>query len=81
MDWNHKIYDPRIVGDKIRRARKANELSQEALAALSEIDRSYLGRLERGEANISLRLLYRIAYELGCPVFMLIPDETDTAKR
>jgi len=36
------------LGDAIRRVRKKQGISQERLALLAEIDRSYIGRVERG---------------------------------
>jgi transcriptional regulator with XRE-family HTH domain len=52
-------------GARIRAARKARKLSQEAIALSSDLDRSYLGRIERGEANVSLVNIERIAEALG----------------
>lgn len=53
------------LGDAIRRARRAINLSQEGLALESGLDRSYLGGVERGEQNIALINLTRIATSLG----------------
>lgn len=49
----------------VRRLRKAAGISQEAFAAQSGIDRSYYGRIERGEINISLDNIERIAGALA----------------
>jgi transcriptional regulator with XRE-family HTH domain len=62
------------VGELIREQRKAQGLSQEALAAKSTIDRSYMGRIERGEVNITLKALWEISEALRVPVKGLIPD-------
>tara|TARA_Y100000782_G_C10155224_1_gene253299 strand:+ start:811 stop:1020 length:210 start_codon:yes stop_codon:yes gene_type:complete len=51
-------------GQKIRSIRKEKGLSQEALAALADIDRSYMGHIERGEKNITLTKIYQIAKAL-----------------
>lgn len=58
--------DKRLVefGHRIRTIRKAKGLSQEALAALADIDRSYMGHIERGEKNITLTKIYQIAKAL-----------------
>jgi len=52
-------------GDAVRAARAAAGISQEELAHLSGIDRSYLGAIERGEQNAGLLHLARIADALG----------------
>lgn len=62
------------VGQAIRRARKAKGMSQEAMALATEIERSYLGGLERGEVNFTFMYLVRIARELDLPVYELLRD-------
>lgn len=55
--------DQRLVnfGNRIRAIRKEKNLSQEELAALANIDRSYMGHIERGEKNVTLTKIYQIA--------------------
>ena len=48
-------------GARIRQLRKARKLSQEALALESGLDRSYVGKIERGESNVALVNIHRIA--------------------
>jgi transcriptional regulator with XRE-family HTH domain len=48
------------LGQAIRTIRKQRQLSQEQLAALAEIDRAYMGRIERGEQSISLDKIWAI---------------------
>jgi transcriptional regulator with XRE-family HTH domain len=50
-----------ILGERIREARKKKGLSQEDLALESEIDRSYIGGVERGIRNPSFKKLCQIA--------------------
>lgn len=66
--------DPRLVafGEKLRKIRKEKGLSQEALADLAHIDRSYMGHIERGDQNITLTKIYQIADALEVPVAALI---------
>lgn len=56
------------LGDQIRESRKAKGLSQEQLALHAEIDRSYVGGIERGERNVSFLTLVKIAICLECDV-------------
>ena len=43
------------------------------MALLADIDRSYMGRIERGEVNITLVKAYHIAEALGCDIRDLLP--------
>ncbi len=54
------------LGAAVRGRRKALEISQESLALLAGIDRSHMGRIERGERNVTLLNLLRIADALDC---------------
>lgn len=51
----------KVLGKAIRDARKARDISQEALAHMSGIDRSHTGKIERGERNVTALNLLRIA--------------------
>jgi transcriptional regulator with XRE-family HTH domain len=53
--------------------RKACRISQDALALACSLDRSYVGRIERGEVNITVEKLYRIASVLECDPCKLLP--------
>jgi len=61
------------VGLKIKVRRKEMRISQDKLALLADIDRSYVGRIERGEVNITLEKLYEIAEVLDCDAKDLLP--------
>jgi transcriptional regulator with XRE-family HTH domain len=58
--------DPVLValGAEIRRARAVIRLSQEALAVDAGLDRSYVGGIERGEHNITIMNIAKIANAL-----------------
>ncbi|HAS6429126.1 helix-turn-helix domain-containing protein [Yersinia ruckeri] len=62
-----------LVGKRIAKMRKSKGLTQDKLALLAEIDRSYVGRIERGEVNITIEKLYEIAETLGCDAKELLP--------
>jgi len=53
------------LGDAVRRTRGVTALSQEALAVDAELDRSYVGGIERGEHNLTVMNVVKIAGALG----------------
>ena len=52
----------------MRELRRRKELSQEGLALVCGLDRTYIGSVERGERNISLLNIYVVASALGVSV-------------
>lgn len=60
-------------GQRVREIRKSKGLSQEGMAALAGVDRSYMGHIERGEKNITLTKIYQISDALGIEVADLFP--------
>lgn len=62
-------------GLKVREHRKLKKLSQEKLALICNIDRSYMGRIERGEVNLTIEKIYELAKVLGVSAKDLLPDE------
>lgn len=63
----------RLFGMKMRTIRQNRGISQDKLALLADIDRSYVGRIERGEVNITLEKAYQLAEVLECDVRDLLP--------
>jgi len=61
-------------GARIRYLRLKLGLSQEELAAVCGLDRTYVGGIERGERNPSLKNIYLIASALRVPVSVLFDD-------
>ncbi len=68
--------DPSLIalGEAIRRMRQSKDLSQEKLALLCDVDRSYLGRVERGDNNAALLTLVRIASALKVSVAEIMAE-------
>ena len=61
------------LGNQIRNIRASKGFSQEGLAAAATLGRTYMGRVERGEQNISIQNLIKIAFILNVNVGDLIP--------
>jgi transcriptional regulator with XRE-family HTH domain len=74
MDDAVKEEVKRRFGARLRQVRKSRKLSQEKVALLAGIDRSYLGGIERGENNVSLINIERIAAALGVEAAELLRD-------
>lgn len=68
--------DPVLValGEAIRRIRLSKDISQEKLALLAEVDRSYVGRVERGDNNVAVLTLSRLAQALGTSIAKLMQE-------
>lgn len=64
-----RLYKP--FGDRVRSIRKMRGLSQEELADKADLDRSYLGAIERGEHNVSLKNILKIAEALEVSIVEL----------
>ena len=63
-----------VLAENVREARRALELSQEALALEANIDRTYISGIERGKRNPSLTLMVRLAEKLKTtPAALLSP--------
>lgn len=54
--------------------RKELGISQEKLALAAEVDRSYLGRVERGDNNVAMLTLVKIAQGLNTTVTQLVTE-------
>jgi len=75
--YHYRVVQPRhvllrTIGLAIRSRRRARGLSQESLAALAQLDRSYMSSVERGLRNISVLNLARIAAALETTVWELL---------
>jgi transcriptional regulator with XRE-family HTH domain len=68
----------RIVGRNLRAYRLAKGLSQEVFADALGVHRTYMGGLERGERNLTLQTLERLAEEIGVGVEELLDGISDS---
>lgn len=64
---------PSEVGLAIRHAREAHGLLQRELAAAARLPLRTIGRIERGEVDVRLSTLAKIAKALGVPLKSLLP--------
>jgi transcriptional regulator with XRE-family HTH domain len=67
-----------MFGNRVRELRKKKGLSQEALALESGLDRSYVGGVERGERNISLANIEKLARALRVHPSELLRNQART---
>jgi len=65
----------RALGARIRTLRTARALSQEELAGKANLHRTYVGGIERGERNVSVRNLAAIAKALRVPIAALFQGD------
>lgn len=68
-----------LIAINVRRIRVGHGISQERLAFDAGVDRSYLGGVERGEANPTIDVLDRLAETLGVPLADLFVEVDQTA--
>lgn len=59
-------------GQKVQAVRNEQKISQEKLAELSELDRTYISSVERGQRNISILNIIKIADALGVAASSLL---------
>lgn len=62
------------LGSTLKRLRKRRGISQEKLALLAEVDRSYIGQVERGDNNVALLTLVKLAAALEVSLADLIQE-------
>jgi transcriptional regulator with XRE-family HTH domain len=71
MDDNHSL---KTFGLLIRKHRQNRHLSQDKLAEMCGLHRTYIGSIERGEQNISLKNIVKLADTFGMSVSELFQD-------
>lgn len=66
--------DPALVGRVIARLRASKDITQEVLSGLSDIGRTHLSAIERGERKPTLETLYRISNALDIPMSKIVGE-------
>ena len=64
----------KLLGRNLRAYRRARGLSQEEFAELLEVHRTYMGGIERGERNLTLKSVERIAQKLEVDAVTLLQN-------
>jgi len=70
-----------LVAERIRLHRQSLGISQETLAEKCGLHRTYIGAIERGERNITINTLARVAEALGCSVIDLLSIVAEKEKK
>lgn len=68
-----------VFGQRIRKFRMEAGLSQEALAEIAELDRTYVSGIERGKRNVSLKNIYKLATALKIPPYKLLQNDDENS--
>jgi transcriptional regulator with XRE-family HTH domain len=75
IDGEHIV---KVFGERLRELRRARGLSQERLALLAKVDRSYVGQAERGTRNVALVNIAKLAHALEVsPHELLLPPGSE----
>jgi len=75
-DYNKQDTEILIAfGLRMRTYRQQKNISQEELAEQTDLHRTYIGSAERGERNVSLINICKIARALDIPVSSLVADK------
>ncbi len=64
----------KVIGERIRKLRKAQDLSQEQLAERAGIDRSHMGFIEQGRRQPTLTTLHKLTKSLGISLEKLFQE-------
>ncbi|HEX5399066.1 MAG TPA: helix-turn-helix transcriptional regulator [Verrucomicrobiae bacterium] len=71
---SRKLPHQKLIGEAIRKYRKAGKMSQEELAEKADLHPVYFGQVERGEQTASVYALLRIAKALGVKLRDLVAE-------
>jgi len=62
----------RAIGERVRRLRQKKGWTQEEFADLCAMDRAYMSRIERGEANLVFSTMFTLTYYLDISMYELL---------
>ena len=65
----------KVYGDRMKEIRLGKGVSQEALAAAADLHRTYVSSVERGERNVSIVNIARLADALNVPIREFFPNK------
>ena len=65
----------KVYGDRMKEIRLGKGISQEALAAAADLHRTYVSSVERGERNVSIVNIARLADALNVPIREFFPGK------
>ena len=65
----------KVFGDRMKEIRLGKGVSQEALAAAADLHRTYVSSVERGERNVSIVNIARLADALNVPICEFFPSK------
>lgn len=65
-----------LIGTRIKELRKERSLSQENLALLANLDRTYIASVEKGRRNVSIVNIEKIANAMGISLYQFFNSET-----
>ncbi|UFZ08062.1 helix-turn-helix domain-containing protein [Bradyrhizobium ontarionense] len=65
MNWSDPKAARSVLGENVRRLRKAKRFSQERLAELTELDQPHISEIEAGVINLTLDNVQALAVALG----------------
>ena len=72
--------DYKIIGQRIRNARKEKKWSQEKLSEILDVSIEFISRVERGNTKINLKRLADISSALDVPIEKLITGVSTESK-
>lgn len=75
--FRYRMDDLQKFGSTVKKLRQTLNLSQEQLAAECDLDRTYISGIERGQRNVGLRNIYKIAQALNVHPSMLFIENKD----